>query len=415
LVSISDDTDETRELCRTLGIEVVAEVIQKRHHTDPHTFIGSGKLEELKNSAAGVDLFVFDGDLKPSQHFRLETTLKRMCADRIALVLEIFENHAKSKEAKAQVALARIRYELPFLREWVSKGLSDDRPGFLAGGEYTIDAYYENARRQMKRIEGELEKIAAGRESRRSRRREQGFYLVSICGYTNGGKSTLLTTLSGAATIIDDKMFSTLSTTTRMLSGSGKKVLVTDTVGFLRNLPPDLIDAFDATMEEIFGSDCAVLVLDLADSVDSIIEKFRTSLKILIPHIEKTRIIIALNKIDKLSVEDLQKKINLIEDSLFGYTFYLISARDRVGIDNLVKGILGKIGILHRVELILPFDESGQEIYKWAAQRLIIIGAEWSKTIRLTLQVTEEEAEAITGRICSLPSARLLRADDQSI
>jgi 50S ribosomal subunit-associated GTPase HflX len=168
-------------------------------------------------------------------------------------------------------------------------------------------------------------------------------------------------------------------------------------------------------MEEIFGSDCAVLVLDLADSVDSIIEKFRTSLKILIPHIEKTRIIIALNKIDKLSVEDLQKKINLIEDSLFGYTFYLISARDRVGIDNLVKGILGKIGILHRVELILPFDESGQEIYKWAAQRLIIIGAEWSKTIRLTLQVTEEEAEAITGRICSLPSARLLRADDQSI
>jgi len=311
--------------------------------------------------------------------------------------------------------LARIRHELPFIREWVSKGISGDRPGFLAGGEYTIDAYYENARKQMKRIETELVKISAGRELRRDRRRDQGFYLVSICGYTNGGKSTLLTTLSGAATIVDDKMFSTLSTTTRLLSSSGKKVLVTDTVGFIRNLPPDLIDAFDATMEEIYESDCAVLVLDFSDSVDSIVEKLQTSLRILIPHVERTKIIIALNKIDKLSVEDLQNKMNSIENSIFGYTFYLISAQARVGIEDLIRGILNKIGMTLQVELTLPLDDKGRKIYQWAAEHFVIVNAEWNDRITLTLQVSEEEVETIARRIENLSESRLLRPDSRSI
>jgi GTP-binding protein HflX len=415
LVSIKEDTKETEELCRTLDIGVVERVIQNRNSAHPHTFIGSGKLDELKEMMEKVDIFVFDGELKPSQHFRLETTLKRICADRIALVLEIFERHAKSNEAKSQVALARIRHELPFIREWVSKGTSGDRPGFLSGGEYTIDAYYENARKQMKRIETELTKISAGRELRRSRRRDQGFYLVSICGYTNGGKSTLLTTLSGAATTVDDKMFSTLSTTTRLLSGSGKKVLVTDTVGFIRNLPPDLFDAFDATMEEIYESDCAVLVLDFSDPVDSIIEKLQTSLKILIPHVERSNIIIALNKIDRLSVEELQNKINSIESSIFGYTFYLISAQDRIGIENLIKGILNKIGVTLQVGLTLPLDERGRKIYQWAAEHFVIVNADWNNKIDLTLQVNEEEVEIIARRVEKLVDARLRRPDKGSI
>ncbi len=415
LVSIKEDTKETEELCRTLDIEVVARIVQKLSSANPHTYIGSGKLDELKELAEQVDAFVFDGNLKPSQHFRLETTLKRICADRITLVLEIFERHAVSNEAKLQVALARIRHELPFIREWVSKGISGDRPGFLAGGEYTIDAYYENARKQMKRIETELVKISAGRELRRDRRRDQGFYLVSICGYTNGGKSTLLTTLSGAATIVDDKMFSTLSTTTRLLSSSGKKVLVTDTVGFIRNLPPDLIDAFDATMEEIYESDCAVLVLDFSDSVDSIVEKLQTSLRILIPHVERTKIIIALNKIDKLSVEDLQNKMNSIENSIFGYIFYLISAQARVGIEDLIRGILNKIGMTLQVELTLPLDDKGRKIYEWAAEHFVIVNAEWNDRITLILQVSEEEVETIARRIENLPESRLLRPDSRSI
>lgn len=407
LVSIKEDTQETRELCRTLDIEIVAEMIQKKSSPDPRTFVGAGKLEELKALTEKVDLFVFDGELKPSQHFRLETSLKEVCTDRIGLILEIFERHAKSNEAMAQVALARIRYELPFLREWVSKGISGDRPGFLAGGEYTIDAYYENARKQMKRIEGELDRISAEGGSRRSKRREQGFYLVSICGYTNGGKSTLLHALSGAETVIDDKMFSTLSTTTRLLSRSGKRVLVTDTVGFIKMLPPNLIDAFNATLEEIYESDCSILVLDLSDSVESIVEKLQTSLKILIPHIEKRKIIVALNKIDRLLIDDLQKKVNLIEENLLGYTFYLISAQNRVGIEELTKGILAKIGMTVLVHLYLPHNVEGQEVYRWIAHRFVIIDSDWNQEIKLALQVTDDEVEIIRARIANFERARM--------
>lgn len=407
LVSIKEETDETRELCRTLDIEVVDRFIQRRSYPDPHTFIGRGKLEELKDAAKDVDLFVFDGELKPSQHFRLETALKRICADRIALVLEIFERHAQSNEAKAQVSLARIRYELPFLREWVSKGLSGDRPGFLAGGEYAIDAYYENARKQMKRIEEDLSQIATGRGIRRKRRKEKGFYLVSICGYTNGGKSTLLKSLSGAETVIDDKMFSTLSTMTRLLIGSGKKVLVTDTVGFIRNLPPDLIDAFDATMEEIYESDCAVLVLDLSDSVDSMMQKHETSLKILIPHIAKSQIIIALNKVDTISEEDLQRKVNLLEDLLFGTTYYVISARNRTGVEELIRGILKKIGMSLLAELRIHHGPEGQDLYRWMAERFVILNASWGEDIIMELHITEEEAKTIERKIGSSKIATL--------
>jgi len=399
LVSINEDTIEARELCRTLDIVVTEEVLQNRDFPSPHTFIGSGKLEELKEKADKVDLFVFDGELKPSQHFRLETALKKICTDRIGLILEIFERHALSNEAKSQVSLAKIRHELPFIREWVSKGLSGDKPGFLAGGEYTIDAYYENARRQMKRIEEDLEKISSDRKTKRSQRRERGFYLISICGYTNGGKSTLLTALSGAQTLIDDRLFSTLSTTTRMLEGAGRRVLITDTVGFIRRLPPDLIDAFDATMEEIYEADCAILVLDLSDPLEVVKEKLNTSLKILIPNIEKKKIIIALNKVDRLSSDDLQKTINLIDDVLFAYVYYLISAQKGIGIEELIQGILKQIGLSKTIVLSIPHDPTGQELYRWLTQRFVITDSEWGENITLTMKITEEEEKVIRIRL----------------
>ena len=404
LVSINEDTVEARELCRTLDIVVLEHVIQKREAPDPHTFIGAGKLEELKEFADKIDVFIFDGELKPSQHFRLETTLKKICTDRIGLILEIFERHANSNEAKAQVALAKIRHELPFLREWVSKSISGDRPGFLAGGEYTIDAYYENARRQMKRIEESLEKISAERKTRRDQRRERGFYLISICGYTNSGKSTLLQALSGAQTVINDKLFSTLSTMTRLLDGGGKKILVTDTVGFIRMLPPDLVNAFDATLEEIFESDCAVLVLDISDPVEVVEDKLRESIKILIPHLDKNRILVAMNKIDRLSPDDLTRKINSLEGILFGYTYYLISAQNRTGIEELTKSILEMVGLSARIILQIPHDEEGQELYRWLNKRFVIENAKWGEEIKLTLRVTKDEISTIKNRLQRFPN-----------
>lgn len=408
IVSIKENIEELRELCRTLDLIAVAEIIQKRNRPDPNTFLGKGKLDELKKLANEVDLFVFDGQLKPSQHFRLETFLKKLCIDRIGLVLEIFERHAGSSEAKAQVTLARTRYELPFLREWINKSISDDRPGFLAGGEYAIDTYYENARKQMKRIEKTLTQIATERKLRRKRRRERGFYLVSICGYTNVGKSSLLNALSDAQVQVDNRMFSTLSTTTRRLSKEDRKILLTDTVGFITDLPPDLIDAFDATMEEIYGSDCIILTLDLLDDFETIIKKFSTSLKILVPKIDRSKIIIALNKIDKMTNEELIRKINLIEEKLDEIKFYLISAKNGDGIDDLIGEILKRIGITRQIHLSLSHDENGRKIYHWLSERFIVSDVEWAERITIELELTEDELEVIKKRFADPENIELI-------
>lgn len=399
VVSIYQDTNEILDLCRTLNIDVVSSIIQKREKPDPHTFIGKGKLDELKRWIDEVDLFVFDGNLKPPQQFRLETSLKKPCIDRIAMVLEIFDRHAGSTESKAQVALARIRYELPFIREWINKALHDDRPGFLAGGEYAIDAYYENARKQMKRIEAELDRIASERENRRRRRKERGFYLISICGYTNGGKSSLLNALSNSQIRVDDKMFSTLSTTTRRLSETGRKILLTDTVGFIRNLPPDLLDAFDATLEEIYDSSCIILILDISDNIETIAEKFSTSLKILTPRTDLSKILIVLNKIDRIDDEELQAKLNAIEEDLSRYSFFLISIKNGEGLSDLVDGILNKIGIPREIEVTMPNTEEGKRLYYWLTEQFIVIDARWNEQLVLRLEVTEDELENVRNRI----------------
>lgn len=407
LVTIDEDTEETQELCRTLEIDIVSHIIQKRDTPDPHTFIGAGKLEELKDVRDEIDLFVFNGNLKPSQHFRLETALKKPCIDRIIMVLEIFENNANSTEAKYQVSLARIRYELPFIREWINKGLSDDRPGFLAGGEYAIDTYYENARKQMKKIESDLKKISLERKERRIRRKDLGFFLASICGYTNVGKSSLLNSLSSSSILVEDKMFSTLSTTTRRATDIERKILLTDTVGFIRNLPPDLLDAFDATLEEIFESDCVILILDISDETAAIKEKLKTSLRILIPKIPIYKIIIAFNKTDMVSGEEIQYKLNQFEEDLRDFSWYLISVKKETGLNELTEGILFIAGLTKQYILSLPNDEFGKEIFSWVSNRYSIFDVQWNDSIIIHLKLTEEDEERILQRLSKIAGSSL--------
>lgn len=405
IIAIKDETDETEELCKTLDIEIVERLIQKRKKPHPQTFLGPGKVDEIREKVSGVDLVVIDGELTPSQHFRLETSLKRMCIDRIGLVLEIFDRHAGSAEAKAQIALARIRYELPFLREWVSKALSDDRPGFMSGGEYAIDAYYENARRQMKKIEKDLERIAEEREARRSRRKSKGFFLVSICGYTNSGKSTLLNSLSGAQTIVDNRLFSTLSTTTRKILDVKAKILLTDTVGFIKNLPPDLIDAFDATMEEIYVSDCVLLVIDASDPAEIINLKFKTSIDFLAAKVPKDKIVIVLNKIDRVPSSELDSKLSYLDGLLSGYVYYVISALTKQGLNKVINEILARMNLLDDEIIELPNTEKGRMLYQWISERVIITDAIWKDKIILKVRLTQEELEIIQRKISALREA----------
>jgi GTP-binding protein HflX len=250
LVSLTDIGDEMRTLVRTAGHRIVHEVVQRRPEA-PKTFVGRGKLEELEDIVRDreIEAVVVNGDVRPPQHYRLEKALGVECFDRTRIILEVFIQQAHTREAKLQVELALLQYEVPILREWVHRAAHGERPGFMAGGEYRVDAYLETVKRKIRKVKGDLERIREDRARRRSRRQERGFHLIGIGGYANAGKSSLLNALTGAHVLVEDRMFSTLSTTTRSLPEGRPKVLLTDTVGFIDAVPLWLIEAFHATLE----------------------------------------------------------------------------------------------------------------------------------------------------------------------
>src|SRR5438093_9220954 len=170
-------------------------------------------------------------------------------------LLELFAQRASSREGKFQVELALLQYEVPLLREWIHEGDVGERPGFMAGGELRVDAYYETVKRRIKKIRDELEAIRRERAVQRSVRKERGYHLVALAGYANAGKSSLLNVLSDERVLVDDRMFSTLATTTRSLTGTRKRILLTDTIGFVDGVPFWMVEAFNATLEEILQAD----------------------------------------------------------------------------------------------------------------------------------------------------------------
>jgi GTP-binding protein HflX len=197
IFSISEDTEEIRSLLQTLGMEVIKEFVQNRPRPHRESFLGPGKVDEIlkEMEEMDVDLIVVNGVLKPSQHHFLEMKFQKECADRTGAILRIFTDHAHTPEAIAQVTLAKLRYELPFLREWIHKSKSGDRPGFLSGGAYATDVYFEHAKTHARKIEANLSEVSKQREVTRTRRREKGYSLVSLAGYTNAGKSALMNKL----------------------------------------------------------------------------------------------------------------------------------------------------------------------------------------------------------------------------
>ena len=215
VISKNNDVKEIIALANSLGFEIVQTFIQKRENTTPY-YIGTGKLKEIKNfvDENEIEIAFINDELKPSQWYNLEDFLKIKVYDRIRLILEVFADRANRKEAKLQVKLAKLRYEKPFVRELIHRLKEKERPGFLAGGEYLVADYYEMIKKQMKKIKEELTKIEMERKIRRKDRREGGFYLVSIAGYTNAGKSSLLQLLTGENVLVEERLFSTLSTTT---------------------------------------------------------------------------------------------------------------------------------------------------------------------------------------------------------
>ncbi len=315
IVVREDDLDEALALVNTLKPQQVKVVkLRNKYRPDTRTYLGKGKLSDLKDiieniseNGYGITKLVIYDTLFPRQAVNLMRELKVDVIDKIMLILEIFALHAGSKEAKLQIEMARILHQLPLIREWVRRAKIGELPGFLGPGAYAIDKYYQHLKRRLARIRRELSLLRARRELERSRRKALGFPHIAITGYANAGKTTLFNKLTNEHKPVGPEMFTTLSPKAKRADINGVSAIVVDTVGFVRNIPAEIIEAFYATLEEVSSSDVALLVLDSSESVDAVLSKLRSSLNTLakIGYVGKP-LVIALNKIDLCSDEGRQ-------------------------------------------------------------------------------------------------------------
>jgi len=276
LASAENSLRELSRLAETAGSEVLDALIQRRSHVDAATYIGSGKAHELADvvAAVGADTVICDGELTPSQLRRLEGVVQVKVIDRTALILDIFAQHARSREGKAQVELAQLQYMLPRLRGW-GESLSRQAGGRVAGGggigtrgpgETKLETDRRRLRARISRLKKDIGEFSTGRKVQRGRRRRGDVPSVVIAGYTNAGKSSLLNALTGAGVLVEDALFATLDPAVRRaLTPSGRAFTLTDTVGFVRHLPHQLVEAFRSTLEETAEADLVVHVVDGSD------------------------------------------------------------------------------------------------------------------------------------------------------
>ena len=330
---------ELADLARTLNHEIVG-TLEQVGPPNPAYHIGKGKAEELARlvRSRGAGRVIFGNQLTPSQAYKLSRLAGVEVIDRFQLILEIFAMRAGSPEAKLQVEYARLSYELPRIREQVRARMSVEQPGLLGGGEYEVDVHYDMVKRKLVNLRRKLKAVGGSREQRRKLRRRRGFKLVAIAGYTNAGKSTLLNALTDARAEVDDMLFTTLTPRTRAMK-SIQKVLLTDTVGFIDGLPHWLIEAFKATLEEIYLADLVLLIVDAADPLPELLRKLRASREVLAEH--PVRAITTLNKIDLIPKEELDGKLEVLRD--FSGELIPISASERMNLDPLIEAIRANV------------------------------------------------------------------------
>ena len=358
-----DSTDEESlaelaALVDTAGGQVVGSILQSREKPDPHSFIGEGKVEEVKTMVTleKATLVIFDNDLSPSQIRVLTELLGVQVIDRSGLILDIFAQRAKTKEGCLQVELAQYQYLLPrLIGMWThlerQAGTSGQGPiGSKGPGETQLETDRRHIRRKRDKLKEELEEVRRVRNTQRQRRMKNEIPVVAIVGYTNAGKSTLLNAITGAGIPANDRLFDTLDTTTRLLTVSDTlDVVISDTVGFIRKLPHQLVEAFKATLEELEYADLLLHVIDLsnplwpqqAQVVDSLIHELNAD------HIPCLRV---YNKCDLAFAGQMPRE----EDSVS------ISAKTGEGVDRLLQAIDGKLDKgTRRVTIHLPYDKAG--------------------------------------------------------
>jgi len=354
--------DELALLVDTAGADEVARVFQRRQAPDPPTYVGKGKAEELREVAetTDCDTVVFDNELTPAQQFNLEKLLGRTAIDRTAVILDIFAQNAHSQEGKAQVELAQLRYRLPRLRGrgqalsqqagGMSAGAGGARIGTRGPGETQLEVDRRRIVRRLHKLEGELRQIAKHRQTQRKAQRRGQLPRLAIVGYTNAGKSTLLNRLTDAGVLVEDRLFATLDATTRRLSlPGGETVLVTDTVGFIRKLPHQLVEAFRSTLDVAVDADLLVHVVDAtAPDPAGNIRAVRDVLAEIGAH--GVPELLAFNKSD-LAPGSSKRLVDVWEGSV------ALSATTGEGVEDLLLTIGSRLrSVMPVVEMLIPFD-----------------------------------------------------------
>ncbi|PSQ00542.1 GTPase HflX [Halobacteriales archaeon QS_4_70_19] len=394
------DTTEFRDLARAAGYEVVGEVTQTRKE-DPALCIGEGKAEELAEVVRATDAttVLFDNRLGPYQTFNLGNLLPEgvELVDRFRLILEIFGQRAATKKAQLQVALAELRYELPRAEAKASLAKRDERPGFMGLGEYD-ESREQDIKRQIADIRDELESIEATEAHRREQRRESGFDLVALAGYTNAGKSTLLRRLADELDIdenadrhpdldrtaeSEDRLFTTLGTTTRCADVGKRDVLVTDTVGFISDLPHWLVESFQSTLSEVYRADLVLLVVDVSDPIEEIREKLVTCHDTLYERNEAP-IVTVLNKTDKVDDEELARKRESL--SALAPNPIAVSALEGQGIADLRDRVDGELPPFERERLVLPMCDDAMSLVSWVHDHAHVNDVDYGEQVVLDFE-----------------------------
>jgi GTP-binding protein HflX len=392
--------EELKKLAEAAGYTVVAELEQTRK-PDARYQIGAGKVEELAAMVkeTGAEKILFDNPLKTVQSYNLAKATGIEAIDRFQLILEIFTKRATTTEAQLQIQLATLKNEIKHAKEKVRLSKRGEQPGFMGIGVYEADVYKEAIKKQVSTIQKKLKSVREKRVLHRERRTELGFRSISLAGYTNAGKSSLFNALAEATTRVDNALFTTLSTTTRLIEFSNRKFLLTDTVGFIDRLPLTLIEAFHSTLEETIFSDLIILVLDINEPIETIKKKNKTCQET-IDHIGAAgvSVITALNKIDRLTEAEANQKFEELKEETKNPI--LISAKARTNLDLVRHEILRKLEGYIQASFSVPLTNATMSLVSWVYKGADVKRTDYTENlVRMVFEASPEFAGKVKNRV----------------